>query len=244
MPISIGSISNASNAAPAFSFGGQGLSTRLEGAIIIKAPVLQEFTLQNGIKSFIGDPIVGDEARKIMASYMEANADRRLERFKSMVDQLSKQKDFTKKDRGLDNGETVEQRARRYVLGMVLGALNTTPGTIHVGERAFSVSTFSHRVNYNPYDLQAVLNGTRSLGSGNAILPSDVEGTTSGNFLIVSKDLLQKAVSYFVQTLKIKVQGSTLYANDVPVVSFTTSDQTAKILDTVPSYSLDDLDVF
>lgn len=245
MAIAVGALSrDGQQQSPGFGFGGQGASTRTEGTISIKAPVLQEFTMKNGIKSFKGDPIVGEEAHRILASYMAANEDRKFERFKTLVDILATQKDFTKKDRGLNPEESVEQRARRYVLGMVLGAINVTPPTIHVGGRAFAVSTFSHRVSYNPYELQAVLEGKRSIGSGNAILPTDTEGTMAGNFVIVSKDLLQKAVKYFVEKLKIRVQGNTLYANDMAVVSFTTADQAAKILDVVPSFNLDDLEVF
>lgn len=231
-------------AGQSFGLGAQGSSTRLQGTISIKAPVLQEYEIKDGKKSFIGEPIVGDEARKILASFMAANEDRRLERFKTQVDELAKKHDFVKKDRGLNDGETVEDRARRYILGMVISAINSAPSIIHVGSRSFTVSTLSRRVEYDPYELQEVLENKRSLGSGNKVLPTDIEGTSRGNLMIVSKDLLQKAVSYFVEKLQIRVQGNTLYANGQTIVSFTTADRTAQILSAIPSFDLEEIKVF
>lgn len=227
-----------------FSLGNNGNSLRQHGSIRIEAPSLQEYKEENGKRTFVGEAIVGDEAQRILASYMEANKERILERFKTTVDITARKTDFMKKDRGLQDGETVEIRAARYIRGMVLGALNTIPGTINVAGHRYLYSKMSYSKEFDPYELDAVLSGKRSIGQGEAILPlEDTSGNTSTNVIAVPKDTLQEAVSYFMQKLNIKLQGNTLYANNIAVVSFTSADVNSKILGAAPSYSLDDIKV-
>lgn len=228
-----------------FSLGSSGNSLRQQGKLSVEAPALQEYKVENGRKTFIGEAIVGDEAIKIVASYLSANEDRAFERFVTAVDNVAKKTDFVKKDRGMNPNESVEQRAARYIRGVVLGALNTVPSTFTVGDRHFMYSKMSYTAEYDPYDLDQVMQGKASIGVGAAIEKIDSsEGRSGNNAIAVSKDLLQKAVSYFMTKLNIVLEGNTLKVNNIPIVSFTTPDVNAKILSAVSTYDLNEIKVF
>lgn len=229
--------------AKGFTLGMGGQSMRQVGSVKIEAPVLQEFQLKDGVKVFVGEPITGNQANDIAYSYAEANKARKLEVFKTAVDKAATQKDFVKKDRSLADGETVQERATRYIIGTVMGAINTVPSTFTVAGKHYAYSKISNSKSYDPYDLQDVLTGKKSLGTGEAISSiEDTSGLTSSNMVIVPKDLLQECVTYFVQKLEVKIQGNSLFILGREAVSFTKAEEISNLLSHA-KYDLSEINV-
>lgn len=234
--------SKNSNSSTTFSLNMGGQSMRQIGTVKVEAPVLQEFETENGLKKFVGDPIKGDEAMNIAYSYIEANKERKLEAFKTAVDKAASIKDFVKKDRSLKDGESVTDRAKRWIAGTILGAINTVPSTFTVGGKHYAYSKISNSKMYDPYDLQDVLTGAKSIGLGETITSiEDADGIESTNMMIVPKDLLQDCIKYFVEKLEVKIEGNSVYILGTEAVSFTKGDQNAKIV-SAAKYKLSEID--
>lgn len=205
--------------------------------------MLQEYTVDvKGLRHFVGNAITGEEARLILASYIDANAEARLNALKQKVDKLATVSDFAVKYRNTALGETISHRARRMVIGIVLSSLSALYGDFEVGDKRYLVSKMSYEREYNAYELEQVLDGTRSIGSGEQIVECEVDGTSYGNMIIVPRELLQQGLDYFCTRLRMRLVGNQLVVNNnVVVAEFATPKEDAKLLPEAPFYDMDEM---
>lgn len=229
-----------SNDEQGFNLNLGGGSLRQQAEMKVMCPALQEYTIEDGIKKFTGNTIVGDEALKICYSWIAANAEPRLERFDTACQKAALVQTYVKKDRSIKPGETLQARANRYMIGIVLSGINSIPNNIEIDGRSFIYTKVSRRLKFNPTDLMDVMSGNKSFGQGPAI---EADEDAADNMLAVPKDVLIRAIAIFKKHLNPTLVGNTLQFNGKDIVSFSTADQNAKIV-AAETYSLNDVSFF
>lgn len=236
--------SNESGELKQFSLGSTGNSMVLSGTVKIQAPCLQKYTLENGLRKY-GEVITGEECQRILTAWVIQDKDMKLARFKKLVDSKMIDRDFVGKIRTYNSDDMkLKDRAKLYIVGACVGALNTIPSRIVVNGENYQYHKITQIVEYDPFELRDVISGSRSLGNGESIQPLDSDGSLRRNMNILPPDLLQEAIDYFVTTLRVRLEGNVLKILDKEAVTFVASGIDV-VLDNVDitDINIDDIEI-
>lgn len=219
-----------------FSFGRSGNTLTSQAIINISVFSLREVT-EDPIKGrTYGDTVEGKEAIDIVTSHNVAHKEQILARLKKEILNFKAQREVTPVTRNIAEGESVQDRAARYIRGVVLGAVNTCPTKLSVGGKTYIYEKRNVKRYLNPSEAIKLLNNEAYVGSSQGAKVEFSNDEEKFNIKCVDKDTFEQAIKLFCEELKPRIEGQNLYLDSKLVAIFSAIDSGAQIISGASSF--------
>lgn len=200
----------------------QGKSTRTQATFYVKQPCLRVLKQDSESGLWVAKDdkdsiLTGQKCADLIAKYLKANKERRMEKFKRDLVAIANSPVFTVDVRSL-GGKDIKQRANEYLAGKVFGALDACPQTFTVGDTQYKLETIKVEKYMNVDEAFEVLSGTKMLGGGTKVDFVDESPSATRHF--IDEATFKEAMDCLKEILKPTIQGNTLKICGVDCMSF------------------------
>lgn len=222
--------SNNEQATQGFSFGRSGNTLRTQGELKVTTFQLREVEDDPVKGRSYGRAVTGKEAIDIVTTHNSAHAEQILQRLEKDIISFKSQAEVTPVTRNVASGESVQERASRYIRGIVLGAVNTCPTKLTVSGKTYLYEKRSISKALNPEDVISIINNAAYVGSQQGTKAEFLETDENFNTKCITQELFERALSMFCEKLRPRLEGEKLYLDDKNVAMFATIDDTATVI--------------
>lgn len=226
------------------SLGSSGGTLTNGGKITATSFNVRECTTDSvGVKQY-GAPITGKNAVDIVTTYNIETADKKLSKFREQCEALKRRTGIVAITRSLAADQTVEERSKAYMVGQILGYMNTCPSRFTVAGRTYIYEKTSVTKYLTGEEVMSILIGEAYIGAKDkpSVELKDEEDRT--NVFCINQSMLEEAGRIFKEVLSPNLRGNTLYYGDVAIVTFAETKIQDKIAVSANSLDLEKIELF